>query len=474
MQVTDLGQIANLNGASFRSHNNSVMQAQASKHSGTTEPPIVYPNMEWADTGTGLLKVRDTANTRWWTLGRLGMSDTPPEAYSKGGQILSDAEFTRINSFRTVTEFGAKGDAVTDNRSAFAAAVAAMPADGTGALVFPAGRYIVSDATILNKPGRYIGAGKECCQIITTHPSATIFEAGAGTRISGFTLVSAVTRAGGFFIDISSTSYGVSIIDIDMVYGYHGIRIRNGVSIVNIYGIGIREFIKVYGIGIQIEGGFDVSIHDIVIDNSNNIRAGIRITNVGDVEIYDANIMRSGFCILLEPPSGSTVASVFATHCFFDTSDFGLYATTVPGSAIARCSFNQCWFSSHTQHGAFIETGSGGVIDGIDFLAPHVFGNTYDGIHASGAWTKGVDINAAKIAGNGAAGVSFVNSSSSFSVMNSRVGATCLFPANRYGVFVDTGCTNYRIIGNDVSGNTISNIIDGGVNPKVVALNLGA
>ncbi len=103
MQVQDLGQIANINGASFRSHNNLIAQAQETKHSGPTEPPVIYPNMLWFDSGTGQVKLRNPTNTSWATIGTIGPPfkwtafDFPDTAFTTG-----DVKLT----FKTVADSG--------------------------------------------------------------------------------------------------------------------------------------------------------------------------------------------------------------------------------------------------------------------------------------------------------------------------------------------------------------------------------
>ena len=243
--------------------------------------------------------------------------------------------------------------------------------------------------------------------------------------------------------------------DVKISNAYHGIRVRNGTDIVNVNGVSIRDIAKIVGVGIQIEGGFNVIISNLIMDNpGGNCAAGIMVKNVGDLNIYDASIIRAGKCVALEPASGDVIASIFAAHSFFDTADFGLFVRTVTNGSIVRCSFNQCWFSSHSQYGVYISSGHGGLIDGIDFTLAHVFANRFNGISVLGASTFGVDISASKIAGNGGAGVAFSESTAAFSVMNSRIGRTCAFGGNKYGVFVDAGCVQYRVIGNDLIGNT--------------------
>lgn len=63
--------IANADGATFRGDLNAALQALASSSGGTTAPSTTYPFQPWADTSTGLLKIRDAANTSWITIGTL-------------------------------------------------------------------------------------------------------------------------------------------------------------------------------------------------------------------------------------------------------------------------------------------------------------------------------------------------------------------------------------------------------------------
>ncbi len=154
MQVTDLGQIPNLNGATFRNHNNMIAQALSTKHSGPSEPPVVYPNMEWADTGSGYLKVRDTANTRWWIVGVLGTSDTPPDTYGRGA---------------SVTEHGANGNGVTDNAEAFQSAMDWCSQKGLCVSV-PDGEYILSKQLKATNVRGIVGKGPGISNLIWTDP----------------------------------------------------------------------------------------------------------------------------------------------------------------------------------------------------------------------------------------------------------------------------------------------------------------
>ena len=63
--------IANGTGAAVRSDLNNALAAIVSQNSGATAPATTYAYMWWADTTTGLLKIRNAANNAWVTIGSL-------------------------------------------------------------------------------------------------------------------------------------------------------------------------------------------------------------------------------------------------------------------------------------------------------------------------------------------------------------------------------------------------------------------
>lgn len=66
--------IADQAGAAFRAELNSHLSAIASNNSGATEPSTTFAYQWWADTTTGLLKIRNAANSDWVTVGSLATS----------------------------------------------------------------------------------------------------------------------------------------------------------------------------------------------------------------------------------------------------------------------------------------------------------------------------------------------------------------------------------------------------------------
>jgi len=66
---------ANGTGAAVRSDINGQLAAIVSNNSGATEPGTMYAYQWWADTTTGLLKIRNSANSAWSTVGTLASTN---------------------------------------------------------------------------------------------------------------------------------------------------------------------------------------------------------------------------------------------------------------------------------------------------------------------------------------------------------------------------------------------------------------
>ena len=67
--------VSNGTGAAVRSDINGQLAAIISNNSGATEPATMYAYQWWADTTTGLLKIRNSANNAWVTVGTLASAN---------------------------------------------------------------------------------------------------------------------------------------------------------------------------------------------------------------------------------------------------------------------------------------------------------------------------------------------------------------------------------------------------------------
>lgn len=67
--------IANGTGSAVRGDINDALEAIVSNNSKATEPSTTYAYQWWADTGNGLLKLRNAANSAWVTVGTLASAN---------------------------------------------------------------------------------------------------------------------------------------------------------------------------------------------------------------------------------------------------------------------------------------------------------------------------------------------------------------------------------------------------------------
>jgi hypothetical protein len=85
--------IANQSGAAFRSDLNNGLAAIVSQNSGAAQPSTTYAYQWWADTATGLLKIRNAANNAWITIGTLADANLGLLSLAGGtltGALLAD------------------------------------------------------------------------------------------------------------------------------------------------------------------------------------------------------------------------------------------------------------------------------------------------------------------------------------------------------------------------------------------------
>jgi len=79
--------LANQSGLALRQDLNNALAAIVSQNSGASEPSTTYAYQWWADTTTGLLKLRNAANSAWITIGtlasaNLGLAPTASPTFS--------------------------------------------------------------------------------------------------------------------------------------------------------------------------------------------------------------------------------------------------------------------------------------------------------------------------------------------------------------------------------------------------------
>lgn len=397
-----------------------------------------------------------------------------------GGKVMMlAAERSKLAQLRSVRDFGAMGDGIADDTVAINAAINAMPAAG-GRLYFPAGVYRIGGTVTLSKPGVYYGDG-QATVIRSASASADAFAVNAAqVVITDMTWDAAVPRTGGAYVVVNTEGSRFRLQRFLMYGAYIGVHLfptHNGATATVAEGQ-IFNTVAGSGVCILVNGGFDVSITDILVDkladSIGNCFAGIQINQAGDVEISRGQIIHCNYGLLVQALPNTTIASVWANNSFFDNCGVGarLYAD---GGAIVRSLFDQCWFSSASSVGFALATSRSGRIDGVDINACHIFLNAVDGVNIADSGVHNVRITHGSFAQNGASGVAVIGGASEFAVIGARIGNTHGLNGNRYGIFIGSALSaNYILTNNDLRGNTTGAIVDAGAGAKVVSSNLGA
>lgn len=92
--------IANGTGAAVRSDLNDVLAAIVSQNSSATAPTTTYAYMPWADTATGLYKIRNAANNNWITLFKLDGTFTDITLSAQGDLRFADSDSSNWVAFQ--------------------------------------------------------------------------------------------------------------------------------------------------------------------------------------------------------------------------------------------------------------------------------------------------------------------------------------------------------------------------------------
>lgn len=140
--------IANQAGAAFRADLNDALAALVSLSSGATAPTPTFAFQFWADTTTGILKVRNSANTAWVDVGTL--SATGLGLLSRAGGTLTGV-LAAVLGTAGAPGIAFSGDADTGLFSP-GANIVALTAGGTEALRATASGVQVSGTGAVRVP----------------------------------------------------------------------------------------------------------------------------------------------------------------------------------------------------------------------------------------------------------------------------------------------------------------------------------
>jgi hypothetical protein len=111
----------------FRIDLNNALLSLATLSAGATEPTVTYSNQLWADTGTGVLFMRDSANLTWLPVARLssGKAVVAESADACTGNSVTATTATSANALNSANTFRINGLGVGTPASAIAGEIRA-------------------------------------------------------------------------------------------------------------------------------------------------------------------------------------------------------------------------------------------------------------------------------------------------------------------------------------------------------------
>jgi hypothetical protein len=396
--------------------------------------------------------------------------------------VFSSFSFAQAN-YITPQEFGAAGDGRHDDTAAIQAAVnaAGSPSD---TVYIPKATYIVSATINITQPVHILGDGPLSSIIKTTASKGDVLSVSAnGVKIENLQFLSTVPRTSGSFVNFMPNSSQVTLRDFSMYGAYIGVTDQAGAESRIQSGTIFGGVSTVGSVGIIVNGGNDAYITQVTMDAPvlSQPWAGIQILSTGCVNITDCDIVHHTNDLLINPVNNS-VASVYVVNTYFDTAANGIVINPSGNGSVVRCRFTGCWTSSHVNSGVTIRADGSSLIDGIEFIGHHCFVNGLQNsepgftVLAGTGKTLNIRVNGGSFSGNGGSGIAISAGITDFSIIGARMGSGFGVAGNaQWGIQVNPGnSNNYVINGNDLRGNTLGGLSDGGTGAtKAVTNNLG-
>lgn len=360
------------------------------------------------------------------------------------------------------------GAGTIDATGSIQAAINSLSASG-GAVVFPAGAYLVSSVNV-NKQCVLLGAGEiSGATLIKPSGAANVVfnctASGIFFRYISFNPFG-VTQSGGAYIKFAAGSSIGKVEDCLMIGWFVGVWIA-GVSDFAVRNTRLDTGVAATGTGIRVDSGVAVNLDSVICTNGAGARpfSGIQINSCGDVTMVWCQWIQCVNGCYISPGAGQVVASVHGVNTFFDNcGTYGLLIQpTNAGGAVVRTRLSQCWFSSSGTSGVRLDTATnGGSIDGVNFINPQIFVNGSHGFNSSGSGVTNVKLIGAEIGQSGGAGFLSSGGQSNIEIIGSTIGPIGAVSGNTgYAIQFLAGTSNNIIISNNrLSGNTAGSLSD--------------
>ena len=380
---------------------------------------------------------------------------------------------SKLREFVSVKDFGAVGDGLTDDTSAFQSAI------NTGRrIIVPKGVYILSQSLNIITNGQQIhGEG------IT---STTIYQSVANIKIFNITANNVSIR------DVSMDYTGTPILGAVAIYSsgsggkffnFKVNRCHKGIELTAVDSQAHHFEIYNYAYaGVHLNGASGIYVKYFILDalsSSNGAGGGIVMSNKTEGCIFsDGDILNGIYSLFTEAlvySAGSRPAYSRFNNVFFDSSAAGVYIDKV-----ADFTFENCWFSA----GRSADGQSGcnlGTTDSVSFIGTTFANCGAHGVSVS-SFSQRTSFIGCKSLGNSVTtgtgishGFYFAQNATSFILEGCTACNTIFVGTQGYGIYIESGSSNiYNIVGCNLAGNFTGAIFDGGSGvSKAISNNIG-
>lgn len=392
-----------------------------------------------------------------------------------------------------VKEAGAKGDGKHDDTEIIQATWNSLGTNDV--LWFPPGTYLWDGSATpltLDNGGRASiwGSGGSTRILFSETPTTNFFKVTNGRfwsiRDLNFSGPSATTPTAGAVIDVDSPStfsVDAHISNITM----RGGEFFKALKLWKVLQVYVEDF-EVYGAqsrAFDILGGFSILCKNLYVNNMDKTGQGIRIAGNASkggseavclTNCLFANCSKAMEIVADNMTLGEWVKACKFVHCFFDDT----VDEAVDINNALDLQFLSCYFVSASSFGCHVRKA-----EHIDFIGCNFDKNENHGLYVEstsqyinvvgGHATDNDDLDTGNLAGIAFEGGS--PGAQHFTVKGVQVHAqTALYNKNQaYGIQIGTGCDNFILEGNNVSGNVTTNIFNNaGYGPtKIVKDNIG-
>ena len=330
---------------------------------------------------------------------------------------------SKLDESVSVKDFGAVGDGITDDTTAFTNAAAS----GGGVIHVPEGTYLLSSAITIGNQQYWVGDGQDLTTINSSSTTADIFLIPNGTcGIFDMTITRSASTTAGRHIYSSSMVGPTYIHRVTIVNYFVGIELNGtGQFVTDIVVRDSTQPASSTSYGILISGGNDQFISNIIGNNAvgKEGTAGLAITQCEGAWVTDSDFIHFKNGVLIAPSGSGFVRFLFFQNVACDTStDNGWYFLTGGTARITTSAFSNCWAASSTNNGILCQ-GTGGAINGL-------------------TWSN------TRLVNNGTHGASYQNNISNIVMTGGFItGNSATTPGSSYGIHIGANQNDFTFNG---------------------------